>query len=544
MQSLRDPIVNVDSPARKHCGYPLQWLVIAWFLCLIPLFLFAGSTSCSRTQEARVLESAREMATGTSSWLLPRCNDVMRLKKPPLTYWMSAAAFKVGGISEWAGRVPTVLVTWLCLGACLHIAASLFGARAGLVTLLVMLATYASFRYGRLAETDAPAALGVILGTWAFWRAVESAEVPQRRLWYWLAGVGMAMALMSKGPPAAFPAIFLILWCIANRTFRPLWDFVRTGGIAVFAALGLSWYAYVIGTKGFDVFIHELRVLQEGDDHPGPFYFYTYSLMQITAPWGALVVAAVVEAIRQCRRDRRMMGLVLWFASSFVPLSLTGNKQLHYAMSIVPVVMILCGWLVDQAMRQEAPLRVRGWTFSLMALTFGVSLAGAFPAIVLARRHAQQSLTRGDAVLAGVVFVASAVALLLMWKRRHVGAIACYCAGMAVVFSALFSYWGQSLKGTEVGDVAAEIARDGEGPYLMWDAKPDLSTVFGMRRFAVASRDPQVVRNWIAANPQGMLLLVREENLAKGNLPKWLVPERRYGQGDATSWKLKVIGKE
>ena len=240
------------------------WL--AWSICLPLLLLFMGSATAWRTQESRVLETAREMVEGSSPWLTPQCNGELRLQKPPLAYWMTAGAFKIGGINEWAGRAPAVLVTWLTIGLCGHMASTLFGRRAGLLSIVLMTATYGAFRFGRLAETDTIAMLGVTLGVWGFWRASETNSNREVTLWNWAAAIGMSIAAMGKGAPAAFPLLFLVTWCIINRTARPLWTFVRSGGILIFPIFGLGWYGYIYIWEfgGLSVVEKEMGVVLSG----------------------------------------------------------------------------------------------------------------------------------------------------------------------------------------------------------------------------------------------------------------------------------------
>src|SRR5258706_8220604 len=55
--------------------------------------------------EGRFAEVAREMVV-LHDWITPRVNSVPLLTKPPLTQWLAALVFQVGGPSEWARVVP------------------------------------------------------------------------------------------------------------------------------------------------------------------------------------------------------------------------------------------------------------------------------------------------------------------------------------------------------------------------------------------------------------------------------------------------------
>src|SRR5436190_1160479 len=92
------------------------WLTIAWILSLPLLLIGIGTPEVSRTQEARVLEVARQMLGRPAiDWIVPKLNGDLRLQKPPMTYWMTALAYKIGGVSEGVGRVPTAICGWLTL---------------------------------------------------------------------------------------------------------------------------------------------------------------------------------------------------------------------------------------------------------------------------------------------------------------------------------------------------------------------------------------------------------------------------------------------
>src|SRR5581483_4588216 len=149
-------------------------LLVLWLLAAVPLVALVGVPSVQRAQEARVLETARQMlGRGAHAWLIPSINGEIRLRKPPLAYWMAAAAFKLFGVSAGAGRIPTALCGWLTLGATFVIGDWLFGRRAGFFAAAMLLGSYLFFRHCQLAETDAPAMLFVTLAVYAFWRAVE-----------------------------------------------------------------------------------------------------------------------------------------------------------------------------------------------------------------------------------------------------------------------------------------------------------------------------------------------------------------------------------
>src|SRR3954471_7143273 len=150
-------------------------LLIIWILTLPLMLIGIGTPEVSRTQEARVLETARQMlGKPAHDWLIPKLNGDVRLQKPPLTYWMTAGAYKLFSVSEGAGRVPTAVMGWLTLAVVYCAGKWAFNQRAGFLSGACLLGSYYFARHTRLAETDVPATLFVTLAIYALWRGAEA----------------------------------------------------------------------------------------------------------------------------------------------------------------------------------------------------------------------------------------------------------------------------------------------------------------------------------------------------------------------------------
>src|SRR4051794_3123383 len=199
--------------------------LLAWLASLVLLPAFIGAPAVQRTQEARVLVPSREMLQlGGSRWLIPQMNGRLRLEKPPLTYWLGAAAFAVGGVSETAGRVPTALCGWLALAAVYLCTTQFFDRRAGLFAAASLLGGMMFYRHVRLAETDAWVMLFDTCAITAIWRGSSDID-HQRRAWRWFlaSGVFIGLAALAKGVPALYVLLFLVGLAIERRDARLLW---------------------------------------------------------------------------------------------------------------------------------------------------------------------------------------------------------------------------------------------------------------------------------------------------------------------------------
>ena len=62
--------------------------------------------------EGRYAEIAREMAA-SGDWVTPRLNELKYFEKPPLQYWLTAAAYRVFGVHEWTAHLWPALAGFL-----------------------------------------------------------------------------------------------------------------------------------------------------------------------------------------------------------------------------------------------------------------------------------------------------------------------------------------------------------------------------------------------------------------------------------------------
>src|ERR1700722_3902590 len=212
-----------------------------WVIALIPLLIALDGPPIQRAQEGRVVETARQMlGRGPQAWLIPSLNSEIRLRKPPLAYWLAASSFSIFGVSEWTARLPTVLISWLTIGATSAIAKRRFGSTAGVISAACLLSSYLFIRYGRLAETDAPAALFATLAAGFFWRALDG-----EGSWvFHLAAAAVGLSLFAKQGPGFFPLLFFVALALIRRQPKMLWRFVRSGAPITLIVLAGWWYGY------------------------------------------------------------------------------------------------------------------------------------------------------------------------------------------------------------------------------------------------------------------------------------------------------------
>lgn len=500
-------------------------LLLLWLIALVLLVGGLGAQVVQRTQEARVLETAREMLEADAyGWLVPRLNGELRLQKPPLAYWLSAWSYKVLGMNEFAGRLPFALAGWLTVGLAYRIAARLMGGRAGFLAAGATLTMFMFFRHGRLAETDVLAGLFVTLAMERLIRVVGGGLTKRGAMVaLHVAGLGMGLAAMSKGLPAVFPLVFLLGWCAVERDWRAALRFVSSGAVVTFAVTAGWWFFYISRTPDWEVVKRELAVITGGEEHAGPFYVYFPQLLASTLPWSGLVVLGIVGTIRQWKSDRVSRVLMIWLGSIFVPLCLPENKQNHYLVPLMPCCGALVAWAVEKGLacgRESAEYR---WVRGVFVVMLGVSVMGVAGVVVLARME-RGFFTLTD-LLVGLIVLCAGVAAWSVYRRHGlVGGMVAYMAGMGLVFTAVFGRWYPSLDLVTHRSVAAALHEQFPGGRYCFYGK-DLSypLVYNLRRVVPRIQSREELEGLLEGDPERIVLLQTKSKQASPALPEGLV---------------------
>src|SRR6202171_1550103 len=84
-----------------------DWLLLAGF-CGFLFFWGLGYFGLIGADEPRYAQVAREMLE-RRDWITPVLGGRPWLEKPPLYYWQAMLAYRIFGVSDWAGRLPAAL---------------------------------------------------------------------------------------------------------------------------------------------------------------------------------------------------------------------------------------------------------------------------------------------------------------------------------------------------------------------------------------------------------------------------------------------------
>ena len=326
-----------------------------WFLPLSSYHLF-------NPDEGRYAEIPREMAT-SGDWVTPRLNAIKYFEKPPLQYWLTAAAYKVFGEHDWCARLWVALAGFAGLLLTAWIGTRLYGGAAGLMAMLVQAGALLYLGLARISTLDMGltatlevALVGLLL------LVQQNRSKNDSKLGALLLALGVALAFLSKGLvgiliPGAVAVIFVLLrrdWELLLRA-RPWWT------LAALAVLAAPWiYLVEQRNPGFAqfFFVHEqfTRFLTRVHLRYQPDWFFIPVLLLGFMPWTPLLPAVVRRGWREVREGHRTGTLlVVWVLFCFVFFSVSQSKLVPYILPLFPPLSLLAG----RTLAELEPRRLR-----------------------------------------------------------------------------------------------------------------------------------------------------------------------------------------
>lgn len=398
-----------------------QWILlvclsVAWFGPL-------GERKLIKTDEGRYAEIAREMAD-SGDWVTPRLNGIKYFEKPPLQYWVTAAAFRAFGEHDWAARLwPAVtsffgiLLAWLA-------ARRLFGVEAGWLAAAALASSLFFLVIGHFNTLDMGLCFFLQLSLAGFLLAQRgAASASESRSWMLIAWAGAALAVLSKGLISlVLPGATLLIYTFVTRDFSAWRKLHPLPGLALFFAIAAPWHVLAaLQDPEFArfYFIHEHfeRFLTEAHGRIEPWWYFVPVLFAAALPWSTLACHAIVAQWRDDGdRGRALRFLITWCAFTLLFFSLSGSKLPSYILPILPAVALIVGAYIPRisaaAMATHAavivalaavglaivprvsdranadtPLALMQAYEAVLLAALGIWLLGGLSAVVLARRR-------------------------------------------------------------------------------------------------------------------------------------------------------------
>ncbi len=310
-----------------------------------------GEARSLTDHEIQVAGGAKQMALD-HDWLFPKIGDHFFLEKPPLPHFLAVISAKMlGGFSETAVRLPSVLAGLGVVVVMTLLALRWFGPRAAIFTALLQVTTVHFITYARLAEADMLLAFIVILALYVFVRLHCIGGVwprPHRHLPLLFWGL-VGLSNMAKG--LGFGPVLIIAPCLGFlilRRDRAAWRrMISWPGLALGCTIALAWPIAVAVRipEARELWRSEIAHRALGDvGYAQPWWEYLTTAPWQLLPWTLALLLAVGPSFARARRNPDSPDRFIW-CWGIIPialLSLFPGKHHHYIISCLCAFSPLC----------------------------------------------------------------------------------------------------------------------------------------------------------------------------------------------------------
>jgi 4-amino-4-deoxy-L-arabinose transferase-like glycosyltransferase len=341
-----------------------------------------GNRALWEPDEGRYSEIPREMVT-SGDYITPRLNGVKYFERPPLFYWMQAAAIKVFGLHEWSLRLSTATLALLGCMTIYLAGLRMFSRRAGFIAAVVLATNIYYYQMGRTISLDMPVTAFLTIGLLAFLLGTREPPGRSRRMLMWTFYVSAALATLSKGLIGIIiPGMVIGAWVLLLNNWRLLREIHLPSGLLLFLLIAAPWHILVsVINPEFPAYYfineHLMSLTTTIRRRYEPMWFFVPVLLVGLLPWIAFLLQSIRFSLPASwaarHEEKEALFLMLWAGLVFVFFSVSESKLVPHILPAFPPLALLIGRYLAKAWRHDnAPgLRTSYW----ILLGTGVALA-------------------------------------------------------------------------------------------------------------------------------------------------------------------------
>lgn len=509
-----------------------RWQDVAWILLAVLLLIASGYGLRDPwpADEPRFASLARDMVA-SGNWLFPRVGGDLYQDKPPVFFWLMAAAYAVTGSVRWSFLLPSMLAATGTLLLVYSLATRLHGRRAGLAS-AILLACCAQFvQTMRGAQIDPTLLFFSTLSLWAFCRHLLLG--PDWRACF-LGGLAAGIGVITKG--VGFLPLLLVPIGVAMARSRwavaPLagggwrWWLAPAGFllavsawlVPMLAGVALSGAPELVAYRDEILFQQTVQRYAASWHHVKPWwYFFVEVVPPLWLPASALLFWLVPRWRRDWAARRGDTWLLLfWVLAVLLFFSLSPGKRGVYVLPALPALVLAASAHLDELLARRGVGRTSLALAALLAvpgLVVAVGDAAGVPQVVALVARAELDSTMPLRVFgfgaALLWLVAARLSPVLAWPAVLACLATCWGIGVAPQLNAqrsasafMAGMLAKVPEGRELGLLAYKEQ------FLLNLDRPSFN--FGHGRWREGAQEAYDASLWLAADPQRRVLLVPE----------------------------------
>lgn len=364
---------------------------ILLIVCVFSFFVHIGLMEVD-LMEARNFVTAREMVQ-TNQWWIPTMNGEIRIAKPPLPTWLTAAAMLLAGKSDNPAvlRLPAalmgtlfVLSVWGFIGTLTEDTLLPFICAAILATSLIVI------DMGRRGHWDIYGHSFMMGSIWILFKGLKNQQGDSFGVFIF-AGILLAASFLSKGP-VSFYALLLPL-AIAYFTAYGLGEFKQHWkGLAIclsiFVIISAVWPLSVLSSlNSIAVNTAKGETAAWVSRHVQPFYFYGHFILY-AGIWALVVLVGFIPrfAAKRVNRLGKYSFIVSWLILSILLLSIIPEKKERYLLPAAVPMAVLSGYFIYALITERSNKIVDCDPVWLPWVVFGLAIIAAIVAPIVRMR--------------------------------------------------------------------------------------------------------------------------------------------------------------
>jgi 4-amino-4-deoxy-L-arabinose transferase-like glycosyltransferase len=419
------------------------WAAAVLVAAAILTFYRLGAGTLWDQDETKYAEVAREILQ-TGDPITLHVNGGPWYVHPPLYMWLVAGTARFAGFTTFTVRVWSGIFSVVAVYATMLLGRALFNPRTGVLAGAALAVTFHLLVQSRLAVFDTVLLAFMLLAAYNAVRGYQRGRASDYLWFFAFAG----LATLTKGPIGLLlPGLVMAVFVTVRRAW-PRWREVPwLPGLAIYAVIGLSWYAAETVLHG-GAFVRPVlgyylvgRFFGVVENQAGPWHYYVPILAIGAFPWTAFWPAAAVWHARRLRQDGSLF-VVLWCGIVIVFYSLARTKLPNYVLPVYPLAAVGVAAMWDGMLEGWTAARSRALAASAVLLVALVAVMYAGIAHYLSKLYPAQFRELSHILFPPAIFLAAGVAATvgLLVAGRRAAAFAALCAAMALAWLGVITW--------------------------------------------------------------------------------------------------------
>jgi 4-amino-4-deoxy-L-arabinose transferase-like glycosyltransferase len=364
-QTLLDRLLRPGRVSSRDVMLDVAWLV---GLGLLLMATGLGLRDPWPPDEPRFALVAQDMLR-TGDWLIPRVGGDLYADKPPLFFWLIAAATSLTGSLRIGFLLPSLLAGLGTLLLCYDLMRRARGREVGLAVAFALLLTFQFVWQARQAQIDAVLCFFTTLGLYGLLR--HHCLGPTRG-WYLVGWAAAGLGVITKGV-GFLPLLALVPFVLLARRGWPaaakrVGSLGLAGVAAMLVAIGLWFVPMILATSAggelldyrHEILFHQtLTRYADAWHHHAPLYYYFVEIIPLF--WLPLIALLpwLWPRWRAAFRDRDTMTAVLlaWVVIIVLFFTASSGKRGLYVLPAVPALAMAAGPWLPELLRAPGPRR-------------------------------------------------------------------------------------------------------------------------------------------------------------------------------------------